>query len=105
MGGQSYWVGEKGRELFTPSTNGSVSKGGVGNVTISPNFHVVVENKGGGQPMRSTGAQMESGPGGMKQLRVFVETIVADGLQRRGNPINTAAGNAQRMRGGVPVAG
>ena len=119
-GSKLYEVGENGRpEMFEqngktylipggdgrvlPATHGMSAPAGYGSGAAGGFQKIVIENKG--QPMRSTGAQMESGPGGMKQLRVFVENIVAEGGSRRGNPIHTMLQNRQRMRSGVPVGG
>lgn len=81
MGGQSYWVGEKGRELFTPSTNGTVSNGG-GGVTVKPEIQINVRNESGS-------AQVSQPEFRMDGLKLVVDMVVSEVDKRIGRMEST----------------
>jgi len=81
-GGSAYLVGERGPELFVPSTSGSiVPNGGSGNVTVN------IRNEGGEKVMaKSASASFD--------LSGTVIDIVLDGLNRNVHGLRTALGGA-----------
>lgn len=111
-GSKLYEVGEGGApELFKQGSRTYLIPGNDGRVVPAVNsnfgappegvgggFKVVIENKG--QPMRSTGAQMEAGANGMQQLRVFIEDVAAESVTRGGK-----VDRANRMAYGVQRQG
>lgn len=64
--GTSYVVGERGREVFTPSVAGRITPAGGGNVTVN------VISQGGG--LQVTGQRRSEGPGGMT-IDVMVDVL------------------------------
>jgi hypothetical protein len=42
-GGTSYLVGERGPEIFTPATSGTVTPSGAGGVTLSPTYNIRID--------------------------------------------------------------
>jgi len=81
-GGSAYLVGERGPELFVPSTSGNiVPNGGSGNVTVN------IRNEGGEKVMaKSASASFD--------LSGNVIDIVLDGLNRNVHGLRTALGGA-----------
>lgn len=78
--GKSYIVGERGPELFTPGSSGGITAngnfgGGGLSVTINNNANAQVT------------AQERNTSNG-RELVIQVERIVADGIGRKGSPIN-----------------
>ncbi len=77
-----YIVGERGPELFVPSTSGSIVPGGKGgNVTVN------IRNESG-QPVAARTASASVDPSG------WVIDVVLDGLQRNRGGLRTALGGA-----------
>lgn len=84
--GQAYLVGERGRELFVPNTNGAIvpnNKLGGGNVTVN-----LIEDKS------RAGKTEERTNNGARELDVFVADIMGDGP--RGKAIQRAFGLQRR---------
>lgn len=83
---QTYLVGERGPELFTPNTNGAIvpnNKLGGGNVTVN-----LIEDKS------RAGKTEERTNNGVRELDVFVADIMGDGP--RGKAIQRAFGLTRR---------
>jgi hypothetical protein len=81
MGGTSYLVGERGPEMFVPSSSGNIVPGGGGNVTIN------VKNESG-QPVRAKSSRASFDAQG------WVIDVVIDGLNRNVGGLRTALGGA-----------
>jgi lambda family phage tail tape measure protein len=80
-GGVSYLVGERGPELFTPSSSGNITpNGGSGNVTVN------IKNESG-QPVKARASSSFD-------LSGTVIDIVLDGLNRNVHGLRTALGGA-----------
>jgi hypothetical protein len=82
FGGSSYLVGERGPELFVPSSSGSIilNGGGKGNVTVN------IKNESG-QPVAARASSSFD-------LSGTVIDIVLDGLNRNVRGLRTALGGA-----------
>jgi hypothetical protein len=93
-GGTSYLVGERGPEIFTPSTTGRISPNGAsgGNVTVN------VISQGGG--LEVTGQRRTNGPGGLT-IDVIVQAVeagMAGNVANRSGPLSRALESGYGIR-------